>query len=290
MTASFYPLEYLAEQIGGDHVAVTDLTKPGVEPHDLELTPRQTAALGQADVDRLPQGAPARRGRRDQAVRGEAPVDAATLTRLEDHGTEVGRPPPHHRRQRHRRRRARTRRRPAHLARPGEVRPGRQGCRQGAASRPTRPTPPRTPRTPTRWSPGSTRWTPPSATGLRNRTSDTFVTTHAAFGYLAERYGLVEEAINGIDPESEPSAARMKALHDLARSASTSPRSSSRRWSATATAKTLAGDLRLKTDVLDPIEGITDKSKGSDYFAGAAQQPRRRCGPRSARSDQATHA
>ena len=41
-------MQYLAEQIGGDHVSVSTLTKPGVEPHDLELGPRQTAELDEA--------------------------------------------------------------------------------------------------------------------------------------------------------------------------------------------------------------------------------------------------
>lgn len=39
VTASFYPMEFLAKEIGKDHVKVTDLTSPGTEPHDLELTP-----------------------------------------------------------------------------------------------------------------------------------------------------------------------------------------------------------------------------------------------------------
>ena len=39
VVASFYPMQFLAEEIGGTHVSVTTLTKPGVEPHDLELTP-----------------------------------------------------------------------------------------------------------------------------------------------------------------------------------------------------------------------------------------------------------
>lgn len=101
--------------------------------------------------------------------------------------------------------------------------------------------------------------------GLRDRTSDTFLTTHAAFGYLAERYGLVEEAVNGIDPESEPSAARIKALHTLAGSKHVSTVFFETLVSDH-TAKTLAGDLGLRTDVLDPIEGITAKSRGGDYI------------------------
>jgi hypothetical protein len=40
VTASFYPFEYVAKQIGKDLVTVTNLTQPGAEPHDLELAPR----------------------------------------------------------------------------------------------------------------------------------------------------------------------------------------------------------------------------------------------------------
>jgi len=50
VVASFYPLQFLAEQIGGDHVAVTNLTKPGVEPHDMEISAQQTAQLSEADA------------------------------------------------------------------------------------------------------------------------------------------------------------------------------------------------------------------------------------------------
>src|SRR5689334_6632942 len=89
VTTAFYPLEFLARQIGAGDVVVTDLTKPGVEPHDLELTPRQAAALGGSDVivylkglqpavdDAIAQSGVKRR------------VDAGSLTTLEDHGTEV---------------------------------------------------------------------------------------------------------------------------------------------------------------------------------------------------------
>ena len=36
--ASFYPLKYLAEKVGGEHVTVTSLTPDGAEPQDLELS------------------------------------------------------------------------------------------------------------------------------------------------------------------------------------------------------------------------------------------------------------
>lgn len=38
VTASFYPFEYIAQQVGKDQVTITDLTQPGAEPHDLELS------------------------------------------------------------------------------------------------------------------------------------------------------------------------------------------------------------------------------------------------------------
>src|SRR5262249_36561567 len=39
--ASFYPLAYAAQRVGGNRVTVTNLTPAGAEPHDLELTPPQ---------------------------------------------------------------------------------------------------------------------------------------------------------------------------------------------------------------------------------------------------------
>src|SRR4051812_39662078 len=50
VVASFYPLAEVAAGGGGPGVAVEDLTKPGAEPHDLELSPRQVDDLLDADV------------------------------------------------------------------------------------------------------------------------------------------------------------------------------------------------------------------------------------------------
>jgi zinc transport system substrate-binding protein len=101
--------------------------------------------------------------------------------------------------------------------------------------------------------------------GLKNTKTKVFITTHAAFGYLAERYGLTEEAINGLDPESEPSADRVKDLEKMAKADGVTTVFYETLVSDK-TAKTIASDAGLKTDVLDPIEGITGKSRGSDYF------------------------
>ena len=48
VTAAFYPLQFVAERVGGDLVEVSTLTKPGTEPHDLELTPKAVGELSRA--------------------------------------------------------------------------------------------------------------------------------------------------------------------------------------------------------------------------------------------------
>jgi zinc transport system substrate-binding protein len=259
VTTSFYPLEYLAKEIGGTNVAVSDLTKPGTEPHDLELTPLQTAKLGESDVIVYLKGlqpavddAVAQSGVKNTA-------DAATLTTLEDHGIEVdGHAKAHTTSE------SDSGADPHVWLDPVKYAEVAQGVGKTLAKA--------DPNHATTYEKNTAALvkkldalSTDFRNGLKNRTSDTFITTHAAFGYLAERYGLVEEAISGIDPESEPSAARMKALHSLAQ-----------KYHVTTvffetlvsdkTARTVAADLKLKTDVLDPIEGITSKSKGDDYF------------------------
>ncbi len=50
VVAAFYPLAWVAEQVGGGRVDVANLTAAGAEPHDLELRPSQVAAVGDADL------------------------------------------------------------------------------------------------------------------------------------------------------------------------------------------------------------------------------------------------
>ena len=50
VVASFYPLEFVAERIGGPWVSVENLTPPGVEPHDVELTPKDVTKVADADL------------------------------------------------------------------------------------------------------------------------------------------------------------------------------------------------------------------------------------------------
>ncbi|MFJ8014034.1 metal ABC transporter substrate-binding protein [Streptomyces sp. NPDC096339] len=263
--ASFYPMQFLAEQIGKDHVKVSTLTKPGVEPHDLEITPKQTAQLGEADVVLyLKTLQPAV----DKAVAQSGVknvVDAGTLTDLEvhgasghdhahegegeaghDHGHDEGGKDPHV------------------WLDPAKYAQIAKGV--GAALEKSDPDHGADYRKNTDELVSKlTALDTEFKDGLRNTASKTFITTHSAFGYLAERYGLDQEGISGVDPESEPSPARMKELQALAKQENVST-VFFETLASDKTAKSLATDTGLKTDVLDPLEGITDKSQGADYF------------------------
>jgi zinc transport system substrate-binding protein len=264
VVASFYPMAFLAERIGGDHAHVTSLTQPGQEPHDLEISAKQTARLQDSDaVLYLKNLQPSV----DEAVAQSGvrtKIDAASLTSLEKHGNEVG----------------------GHAAEHDD----HEGSDEGESSG----LDPHIWLDPVRYAqvaegvgaafakadPGhaadyrkntadlvrqldalNTEFT----TGLATARTKVFLTTHAAFGYLAERYGLTEEAINGLDPESEPSAARVKELEKLAKADGVTTVFYETLVSDK-TAKTVAKDAGLRTDVLDPIEGITKKSRGQDYL------------------------
>jgi zinc transport system substrate-binding protein len=102
--------------------------------------------------------------------------------------------------------------------------------------------------------------------GLRHCVRTEFITTHAAFGYLAESYHLTQIGISGVSPDAEPSAARIAEVQRVAREYRLTTIFSETLVSP-ALAQAIAGDLGLRTDVLDPIEGVTDQSRGNDYFS-----------------------
>ncbi|MEW5530050.1 metal ABC transporter substrate-binding protein [Streptomyces virginiae] len=268
VTASFYPLQFVAEQIGKEHVKVDGLTKPGVEPHDLEITPKQTAQLGEADVVLyLKNLQPAV----DKAVAQSGVkniVDAATLTELEAHGAsghDHGAEEAHAEGEGHDHSHGEGGGTDPHVwldpVKYAEIAKG-----VGAALEKADPGHAADYRKNTDELVGKlTALDTEFKDGLKNTASRTFITTHSAFGYLAERYGLDQEGISGVDPESEPSPARMKDLQAVAKKDNVTT-VFFETLASDKTAKTLATDTGLKTDVLDPLEGITDTSQGSDYF------------------------
>ncbi|MFE2941203.1 metal ABC transporter substrate-binding protein [Streptomyces sp. NPDC059255] len=279
VTASFYPMEYLALAIGGDHVSVTTLTKPGVEPHDLELKPRQAAQLGESDVILYLKGVqPAVDKAIDQSG-VKTVVDATTLTTLENHGTAAGAHDHGDDEQDGHddghsgeaatdgagHEEAGTDGKDPHIwldpVRFAEVARGVGASFEKADPAHAAAYKENTDKVVTKLNGLNTSF----KTGLADTATKTFITTHAAFGYLAERYGLEQEAIAGIDPESEPSPARVKELETVAKREKVTT-VFFETLASDKTAKTLAGDSGLRTDVLDPLEGITDKTRGRDYI------------------------
>ncbi|MEE1766196.1 metal ABC transporter substrate-binding protein [Streptomyces sp. SP18BB07] len=262
VVASFYPMAFLAEQIGGKHVNVTSLTQPGQEPHDLEISAKQTAALQESDAVLYLKGL---QPSVDEAVEQsghETKIDAATLTTMEHHGNEVGGHSAEHDDHENEELEGKD---PHVWLDPVKYAEVAKGV--GAAFEKADPDHADTYKTNTealveKLGALNDQFT----NGLKNTDTKVFITTHAAFGYLAERYGLTEEAISGLDPESEPSAARVKDLEKMAKADGVTTVFYETLVSDK-TAKTIAADANLKTDVLDPIEGITDKSRGKDYFA-----------------------
>ncbi|ORT61874.1 metal ABC transporter substrate-binding protein [Streptomyces sp. CB03238] len=265
VVASFYPMQFLAQEIGGEHVSVTTLTKPGVEPHDLELKPKQIGELGEADYILYLKGIqPAV----DDAIKQAGvknTVDAATLTTLEEHGTATeGHDHGHEGEGEHEGEEAEAGADPHIWLDPvkyAEVAKGVGASLEKADPDNAAAYKKNTDALVKKLGALDTAF----KQGLKNTTTKTFITTHSAFGYLAERYGLDQEGISGMDPESEPSPARIKELQDIAKKDKVTT-VFFETLASDKTARTLAKDTGLKTDVLDPLEGITKQSKGADYI------------------------
>ncbi|MFE1287034.1 metal ABC transporter substrate-binding protein [Streptomyces sp. NPDC058751] len=259
VVASFYPLQYLVEEIGGSHVSVTNLTRPGQEPHDLEISASKTARLQEADaVFYIKHLQPAVDDAIAQSGVGTK-VDAASLTTLEKHDDEVG---GHDHGDDHDHDHGATD--PHVWLDPVRFRQVAEGV--SAALKKADPKHAADyDKNMAALGKKFTALDEDFREGLANTRTRTFITTHAAFGYLAERYGLIEEAVNGIDPESEPSVNRVRALENLAKADGVTTVFYETLVSDE-TAGTIARDVGLRTDVLDPLEGITEKSRGDDYM------------------------
>ncbi len=239
VSAAFYPVQFVAQRVGGEHVRVTGLTKPGVEPHDLELTPKAVGSLAQAKaVVYLAGFQPAV----DQAVRthaADAGVDVAPAARLNGNDPHFWLDPT---------RLADVataladdlaRRDPANAA----------GYRANAADLVA----------------DLDRLDAEFRTGLAQCRTRELVTGHAAFGYLADHYDLHQEGVAGVSPDIEPDAATLRDLSAHVREAGVSTVYSESLVSP-ALAETVAREAGARVAVLDPLEGITDASRGRDYL------------------------
>ncbi|HWL43672.1 MAG TPA: zinc ABC transporter substrate-binding protein [Ilumatobacter sp.] len=278
VVASFYPLQFVAGRVGGDLVDVTNLTPAGAEPHDLELTPRDTAALQDADLVVYLAGftpavddavasvgtsqafdvAPAARldleGGEEEHEEGEDHADEDHADEEgEDHADEEhadehdhGGVDPHFWLD------------PTRLAdvadsfavRLGELAPDHAAdfTANAVALR------------------GELEALDGEfETGLASCANTDIVTSHSAFGYLAQRYGLTQVGIAGLSPEEEPSPAKLGEVTEFVRDHDVSTIYYETLVDP-AIAQTVADETGAATAVLDPIEGLADQSAGSDYF------------------------
>jgi zinc transport system substrate-binding protein len=242
VVAAFYPLAYAAERIDGKDVQVKNLTPPGAEPHDFELAPRSVADLQRAEVILyLGHGFQPAVSAAVKDARGTV-VDllAGLPLRPNTSGEEGLSADPH------------VWLDPILFGRMVERiatilhAPGRDEALLADLRRLDRA----------------------YRTGLAHCARREIVTSHAAFGYLAQRYDLTEVAITGLEPEAEPSAKDLaEVVKVLRRTHATtvffetlvSPR----------LAKTVAREVGARTAVLNPIEGLTpaEQARGANYLS-----------------------
>ncbi len=256
--ASFYPLAFASEWVAGPDANVTNLTQPGVEAHDLELTARQVGRIVEADLIVDLRGfQPAVDDAIDQNAEGVALNVADVVKTLEgdahedhgheDHGHDDLEGDPH------------VWLDPTNMA----------AIAEAVAER-------------------LATIAPARADGFRARADELMdelnaldeeyrsrlancerrvvVTSHAAFGYLAHRYDLEFVGISGLDPDAEPSPARLAEVQQVVRDEGVTTIFHERLVSP-AVAEALANDLGVETAVLDPIEGLTDDTADQDYLS-----------------------
>jgi len=235
VVASFYPLAFAAEEVGGPSLRVVNLTPPGAEPHDLEATPADVQELRDADLVLL-LGDGFQPQLEDAAGGGEHVLhllDTPGLDRLGDGDVHVWLDPLRYG--------VLVKRIGDELGRP------RQGDRLVRRLR---------------------ALDRAYQEGLLSCVRREIVTSHAAFGYLADRYALEQIPITGSSPEGEPAPQDLERAVEAVRKTDATtvfvePLVSAR------VVEAVAREAGAKTAVLNPIEGLTEseQARGADYFS-----------------------
>ena len=250
VVVGFYPQQFLATSIGGDDIDVTSVAQPGAEPHEMEITGKQLGAVTDASLVIY--------------IKGVMPsLDNAVANNARDHALDLG---------------------GVTTLKSGYKETGEEGGKAG--------------KDPHIWLDPVRMKKMAEAVGTRLATIDkahaatyeqntetvtgqldaldaayqsglatcqrtAIVTTHNAFGYLADRYGLTQVSIAGLSPDNEPSPQRMAEVKAYAQKhgvttiffeEAVSPKY----------AETIAKEVGAETAVLSPIEIA---HKGEDYIA-----------------------
>ena len=237
IVVSLYPVQFLAEAIAGEDAEVSNVVPAGAEPHDVELGPRDVFAMGDADLVVTVSGfQPAVDA---AAADSENVLDlAATVDLIERDGALD----------------------PHFWLDPARMVAATEDIASALSSA----------------DPGNEDDYRERAAAVREDLEDldaafldrlgecaydSFVTGHAAFGYLADAYGLTEIAVAGIDPETEPSPAALASVRDEIADLGlpivfAEP-------GETKIAKVLAKELDIDYGVLNPVEAVPG---GEDYL------------------------
>lgn len=253
--ASFYPLQWMAQQVGGDKVHVSSLAKAGAEPHDLELTPRDVADLDDADVVLYLGGFQPAVDEAVAQIDEQSVFDAArpahldlTFTPIEGgkrNALSAGRVDPHF-----------------------WLDPTRLAAVAGAFGRRLAGIDPAHAAFYTANAKKLSRTLDgldhDLARGLASCENRDLVTSHNAFGYLARRYRLVQVGITGLTPEEEPTPDDLASVTDFVKQHRVRTIYFETLVSH-AIASTVADETGARTAVLDPIEGLTSASPARDY-------------------------
>ena len=245
VVASFYPLQFATQQVGGDFVAVTSLTRPGAEPHDIELTPRDVATVSRASLVVYEKGL---QGAVDQAVESEGGnrgLDVAPAAHL-DLRLASGTTDPHFWLD------------PQRYSEVATVIAGRL-ARIDPAHRAEYETNAKA------FGDKLTALSGELTTGLANCRRRDIVTSHSAFAYFAKRFGMRQIAINGISPDQEPKAGALAAVSTYVKAHGVTT-IYAETLASPAIAQTVAAETGTSMATLDPIEGLTSRSSGKDYF------------------------
>lgn len=276
VVAAFYPLQFAAEQVAGGRATVTNLVKPGAEPHDAELTASQVASIADADLVVYLKGfQPAV----DEAVAQYAAdhaFDAAAVAPLADAPAEDGHDEEHA---------------DEHSGEPSEEPDASGGDEHGhdpggkdlhiwldptrlaaVADKLADRLGKAQPKSRDLFNERATaahreldKLDQEYKQGLSTCQRREIFTSHAAFGHLASRYNLEQIALAGLSPDQEPTSQRLAEVAKQAKEHGAtviffetlvSPK----------VAEALAREVGAQAKVLDPIEGLQPDTK-DDYFS-----------------------
>ncbi|MDO4888351.1 MAG: metal ABC transporter substrate-binding protein [Actinomycetaceae bacterium] len=265
VAVSFYPIQWLVEHIGGDDVTITSVTPANVEPHDFELSPAEIAKLDKADALIYVKGFQSSLDEAAEALQGPQIYDLSPAVDLVHH--EGLGPDVHYEKDDNGNVTSHT-----HDEEPDALDPHfwLDPTRMSkAADEVTKRL--------SEADPDSAETYKANAEQLKKKLSELdssyssglktcerrdMVTTHTAFGYLADRYKLTQVALSGLDPEAEPSPAVLSQVKKFIQDNGTTTIFSEALISPKV-AENLASETGIKTDVLDPLES---QPEGEDYL------------------------